>query len=225
NAENFMRLELKNAHAIEKVLENPINKIKIYAATTGIALKPAKQQSNSDSGASSSLDKLALGTSIKKNQSLVSIGDMSGIEIQVNVDQVSINSIKPGQQAIISSSAFPKIKLQGVVSSVTEQAASNNDSNLPTFPVLIQVAKMTQQQQQQIRDGMNAKVSIYIKQKQAIKVPITAVFAKNDQSYVKILNPKTGKLKAIRIETGRTELNTVVVLKGLKSGDKIASRH
>jgi multidrug efflux pump subunit AcrA (membrane-fusion protein) len=54
-----------------------------------------------------------------------------------------------------------------------------------------------------------------------IRVPILAVNEKNNIFYVKIYDDKQSKVREAVVKTGKTTTDSVVIVAGLKSGDKI----
>jgi len=68
---------------------------------------------------------------------------------------------------------------------------------------------------------MSAKVEIDIEGERQIMVPITAVADNNGISSVKLYDEKSGNTHNVNVETGKTTADAVVILSGLKVGDKI----
>lgn len=209
-----------NDSQVYSALNHSFDQVNIIAPSSGIALAPTKS-SDSDSSSTSQLQQ---GTSVKLNQVLMSIGDFSGIKVDIEVNEVSINQLRKGQLAEVSGAAFPGITLKGKVIAIDYQAKSGGFSTgLPQFPVTVAVEHLTLQQQSLIHYGMSAQVKIDLQSPKQIMIPINAVQTENDKDYVKkIIN---GKLVKTAITTGTTTQNSVSVISGLKPGDKIAITH
>jgi HlyD family secretion protein len=216
-------LKVGQQQAIEKAFNQTIGNIAIQANASGIALLPPKDSSSADSGSGNAT--LQVGSEIKSGQALLSIGDMSGIAININVDEISINQIKPGLPAIITSPAFPNITLQGYVKTVSAQATQQQGSSLPTFNATIVVPKITSVQAQQIHEGMTAQVNIVITKPLVISIPINAVKQNNGQATVSVIDKKNQMVRTVPVTTGTTTLNTVEITKGLKVGDEVVISH
>lgn len=202
---------------IIKTLVRKWDKLEVSANANGIALSPIGADGKSG-GTDSKL--VGLGTEVKKGQILVTIGNLQGISTTVKVSEIDVNKIEPGQTATITGAAFPGIELKGEVTEVDKQALSES-SGLPTFPVIIKVAKLTNEQNQIIHVGMSAKIEIDLSSKKTITVPIKAVFEKNNKSYVNIQDPKTKTVQPVEIKTGQTTMDDVVVVSGVKEGDLV----
>lgn len=211
-------LKIDDETAVRKALELPLKDISIYATMDGIALKPAK---SADSGGGD--QSVHSGSSLKADQVIVEIGKMSGIKININVDEISINKIKVGDPAQVTGAGFPGITLMGVVTGVSSQAnpSDGGGGGLPTFPVAVAVEHITTQQQQLIHDGMSAKVRIDTGSPEEIIVPINAVKIINGNTFIDFVNPTTGKVVQQAVQTGQTTINGVQIISGLKPGDKI----
>src|SRR5262249_11805544 len=100
-------LKIGQTQKVQEVLSQPISNIKIFAKKDGVALKPI-----STGGSSSDSDKpIQVGSQVKEGQLLISLGDMSGISLKIETDEVNINNIKIGEKARVSSDAFPGVVL------------------------------------------------------------------------------------------------------------------
>jgi HlyD family secretion protein len=221
---SITELDISNAAAIHEALSKAMYRLNIYAPASGIVLVPEKSSSgSSESGGST--QKLTVGTQVKNGQLLVSIGDMTGIYVEMNANEVDVNRLKPGQAATITGIGFSEHALKGVVQSVDVQATPSTGNNTPTFPIRIAVPHLTQQQQQIIHVGMSAKAEVVITHPALITIPITAVIQKGPFSFVRVINQSTGKMEEVRVKTLHTSLTEVEVDQGLKSGDEIVIPH
>ncbi len=217
NPINLANLNTNNAQAISNLLQNDIEQLKIYSPSTGIALLPTKNTSNTDNDTNKPLH---LGDQVKAGQILLTVGDISGIILSVKINEIHINAIKSGQKAIITSDAF-KDSLQGQVTHVDQQATQASGDSTPSFTVKITVSTITAAQLKDIHIGMSAKVALQISNPAAIKVPISAIIDKNGQAYVKRLDKNSQQFIEIPVVTGTTTLDAVVIQQGLNSGDEV----
>lgn len=217
SAEHIEKMDIGNLQVVHAALSQPVEKLKIFAPDNGVALLPEK----SSNSTGSSEEPLKLGSQVKAGQSLLMVGDMTGIGLAVKVNEVNINTIKLKQAAIVTSDAIAGLTLQGYVDHVAEQAVSNDSGGLPSFLVHIKVPQLTEQQRKQIRVGMSAKIELLMQETSQIKVPLSAVIVKQDKSFVKVINEKNGEIKLIAITPGQTTLDSVEVQAGLRPGDKV----
>ncbi|OGT67811.1 MAG: hypothetical protein A3I12_01830 [Gammaproteobacteria bacterium RIFCSPLOWO2_02_FULL_38_11] len=220
--ENVKALMASDREAVAKVLLADFNVLEIKASESGVALLPEKAASNE--GESLGGEKLTIGSAVKAGQALVYIGDMTGIRLTVPVNQIDINSIKPGQKATISSDGFPGLVLQGQVVDVSAQAVQSTGNGLPTFPAHVEVKNIQEFDRKKIAVGMRALVRVWIEYPQKIMVPIKAVNVSADKKTVKMFNRKNNKLMDVSVTTGQTTAQDVEIMQGLLPGDHILVR-
>lgn len=208
---NLSNFDLEEA---EKILQEKLEDLTIYAPTSGIILFPEEKTSDG-------MKELQVGSLFKKNDVLLEIGNLSGISISANVSENDINHLKPGVSVLITFSSESELELRGAIISIAKQAKNTENTGFSTFPVVIHVPKITDDQLQKIRVGMNAKLDILIEEGASIKIPIEAVYQKDNRNWVKKINPSNGKIQEVEVETGPTTQYEVTILKGIKQGDKV----
>ncbi len=163
------------------------------------------------------------GDAIKQGDVLALIGDMQGISVQIKVNELIVNQLKPGQKVKISGLAFPAERLNGEIIHIDKQGEYSN--GMPVFNVQVRTMMMTAAQQNQIHAGMSAKVEINLAATSQIMIPIKAVHEKHGKAYVNVVNRLSGQHEQIVIQTGKTSMNEIAVLSGLSVGDKIVVPH
>lgn len=216
--QNIESLSLNDIPRLKRLLAASVADVKVTAPTTGITLTPAKAQDSGDSSSDAS-DALSVGKSVKETDTLLNIGDMSGVTTQIAVAETDINAIKIGQSAVITSAALPGIWLYGKVIAISQQAKSSQGA--VTFTVGIAAPNLDALQQSLIKVGMTSKVDISVSQPPQIKIPINAVVLKNGVATVTLIDKKSGKSRVVEVETGLTDQEQVVILKGLQAGDQV----
>jgi multidrug efflux pump subunit AcrA (membrane-fusion protein) len=164
--------------------------------------------------------KIIKGDVVKQGDVLSVIGDMSGLTVHIKVNELTLNQLKIGQAVKVTGIAFSDEILNGEIRRIDQQGEISN-GGLPVFSVEVAVPRLTVKQQKEIHVGMSAKVEISLEEKSQITIPITAVMEKDGMSYVKIFDDKKRMFREIPVRTGKTMLDSVIVLSGLKSGDKL----
>lgn len=192
------------------------NLFQVYAPQSGVTLMPSSEGSSD-----ASKKPLAIGSQVKSEQELLAIGDMSGVSVSVKIPENYIDKIKEGQKAIITGDAFPRITLEGKVISVGRQSIKDNGNSVPTYAVTVTVPNISKEARNVIRIGMSANVEFRLESLPVISIPLTAVFMKNGQPYVKKIDPQSDKVLDVLVETGRTSLKSIEIIKGLKDNDKV----
>lgn len=203
-------LSIDNIDAVNKALELDKHEtsLNIYSPGAGQVLFPLDNSK-----------KIQNGSAVKEGEVLLSIDPNGGISIDISIDEMNVNQLQVGQPAVITSIAFPNFKLNGYVKNIDAQASGSG--NLPTFSATVIVPKLTPEQDKIIRIGMSAKIAITTQRKPQMLVPIYAVTQENGINSVKLLDPKTGKINKVTVETGETTLNDVAITSGLKAGDQV----
>lgn len=222
---DFEHLRLQDIDKLKQLLSAQTESvIKAYASASGIALTPsaATNQGLNNNGGSSPSGPVIVGSAVQQHQAVLTIGNLSGATIDIDINEVNVNQITPGLKAVITSMAFPGMTLIGKVVRVGAQATSQS-TGIPTFPVNIVIPTLSKKIRQAIRVGMSAKVQLEIKSPPQLQVPMTAVTQKGDQAFVSL---KTANgVKQVPVITGATSQADVVIRSGLKAGDQIVLPH
>lgn len=217
-AADIFQVSIENVNDVNKALTKTVNTLKVIAPTVGVALLPEKGTGNSNNNATP----LAIGSQVKTGDALLNIGDMSGLTVEVKVNEMHINDLKVGQAATITGDGFPNITLEGHIAHVAQQAVPSETGGSPVFLVKVVVPNLTNNQRAVIHVGMSAKVKITYSAS-TIKIPIQAVFTQNGTTMVYIIDAKTGKKRAVPVVTGGTTLDSVEITQGLKIGDQVVN--
>ncbi len=214
---NILNLSLDNIESVQRAfnLTKGTQYLKIYSPQDGIALFANSSSSDSD-------QKVHVGDSVKQDQVLLNIGNLSGTSLTIKIDEINVNNIEKGQSATVTGSAFPSVTLKGIISAVDTQASSGN--NNPEFDAEVVVSNLTADDLKTIRVGMSATVAVAIEQPPQIMVPIDAVTLINGKYYVTQVN-STGKRIQTEVTTGSTKATSVAIISGLNVGDKIVVPH
>lgn len=227
-------LELSDTPEVVKLLKQSISTIMVVAPETGVVLIPTQSKTDSapageDGGSASGAGgELLPGAETKAQQALVSLGDLSGYRVHIQVSELDIVRIRPGLPALITGDAYPGIVLKGEVRQIAIQAnpsQQQGQSGVSMFDALIVIPKADEKAQALIRVGMTAKVEIKISNPPEITIPINAVVSKEGVSTVTIIDSKTGQPRKVVVETGPTTETGVTILKGVKAGDKVVVHH
>lgn len=186
--------------------------LRIYAPVSGVILSPSKSEEENK--------KIAKGDVIKQGDVLAVIGDMSSLSVRIKVNELTVPQLKPGQKVKVSGLAFPEYTLNGEITRIDRQGETVG-GGVPSFRVEILVAKLTPAQQNAIHIGMSAKVRINLESEPQLQVPIRAVFEKNGVSYVHLYNQQSKKIQEVKVQTGKTTADTVIITSGIHAGDQL----
>lgn len=158
------------------------------------------------------------GQSVSANASspmvILTVADMSTMQIETQVDESDIGKIKVGQKVTFTVDAYPTKTFSGVVSNVSQKATVV--SNVVYYKVLVNVDTTDNL----LKPTMTARVSINIAEsKNALFVPMAAVKANNGQQYVMVV--QNGKPQNTLVTTGIVGDNKIEIVSGVTEGDQV----
>jgi HlyD family secretion protein len=120
-----------------------------------------------------------VGTMNNAGTVIMTVADLSTIEVEVNVDETDIARVRIGQDAKIELDALPDTSFKGVVTEVGNAAQSVGSSGVTNFTVKILLLEKVEG----IKPGMTATVDITAdKRKDILYVPIQAVVMRPEKS-------------------------------------------
>jgi HlyD family secretion protein len=215
---NFETLTIADIDKITQLLQqqDSSQKIHIISPAAGVILLSTKEDSDI-------AIKINKGSQVKQGDVLAVIGDVSGLMIYINVNEFNVNQLKIGQKVTVTGAAFSQFVLSGKIAGVDHQGQTIQGGS-PVFPVEVIVPHLTSEQQAAIRIGMSAKVEIAMAGAPVLAVPIAVVYEKEGLTYAK-KQEKSGKIVEVRVQTGQTTADAVVIESGLKVGDKVVVSH
>ncbi len=120
-----------------------------------------------------------VGTMNNAGTVIMTVADLSTIEVEVNVDETDIARVRVGQDAKIELDALPDTSFKGVVTEVGNAAQNAGTSGVTNFTVKILLLDKVER----IKPGMTSTVDITTdKRKDVLYVPIQAVVMRPDKS-------------------------------------------
>ena len=145
---------------------------------------------------------------------LMTVADVSRLELQVQVDEADIGKIKSGQKVGFMIDAVPEKMFAGKITSISAKA--NIQQNVVYYPVTIAIDAAAAP----LKPGMTVRVTVVTGQKRdVLTIPSQAISARPDGSFVKIL--ANGQPQEVKITKGLIGPDRVEVTSGLKEGDQV----
>ena len=214
---NISKLDNIDYSEVEAQFKLDVSHLQIRAPEAGVVLVPDKASGSDTDG-----KKLSVGTPVKKNNVLLALGDMSGVAIDIKVNESEIEKLSLRQKVLVRVPAIPKLKLKGYVTSIDTQAEVDS-SGVPMFPVRVIIPKLKQEHplHKQLRVGMSIKVALGINQGERIRIPIKAIHVKANKTYVLVYDPEKHDSHEVFVKTGDTSIDSVSISEGLKPGDQV----
>ncbi|MFH1549093.1 MAG: efflux RND transporter periplasmic adaptor subunit [Planctomycetota bacterium] len=162
------------------------------------------------------------GASIREGQSIISLPDLTQMQIEVKVNESSIEKVKKGQAVDIEIEAFPGRRMKGVVTYVGPVADSQSawlGSDVKVYSTKVEIFG----QYSYLKPGMTASVAIIVEElKNVIKVPVQAIYARKGETVCYVT--RDGYYEARPVLLGSAGESFAHVAEGLKEGDKLLLR-
>ncbi|MBI4429781.1 MAG: efflux RND transporter periplasmic adaptor subunit, partial [Ignavibacteriales bacterium] len=163
-----------------------------------------------------------LGASSTSRAAVVTIADMSSLEVEADVSESNIERIKPNQPCEITLDAYPEQRYEGFVTKIVPTA------DRAKATVLVKVGFKSYDSR--VLPEMSAKVLFLTKASDAatqsvkpfLTVPSAAVVSRDGQKVVFVVreNLATG----IAVTTGRQVGSLVEITSGLNAGEKVIDK-
>ena len=163
-------------------------------------------------------DKFRIGESVWMGQSILEIPDLNTIIAEAYVPEVDIGKVKPGQRAEVTIDAFPDKVYSGSVKSVGTLVRPKA-WDIPNKILDIQIA-FDQLNTSIMRPAMSVKAKVKTSSiENCLAVPLKAVRTTADGSMIKVKTDQGWREQPVKL--GESNGIEVVILEGLKAGDRI----
>jgi HlyD family secretion protein len=155
--------------------------------------------------------------SINARGTVVTIADMSSLEVEPDVSESNIEKVSQGQPCVITLDAYPDVQYDGYVSKIIPTA----DRAKGTVTVKVAFNKYDGRVLPEMsakvmflgpKDGLNARALARV-----LEIPASSILARDGRKVVFKIND--GKAVETPVTTGRTFGDFVEVKSGLKEGD------
>jgi HlyD family secretion protein len=144
----------------------------------------------------------------------ITLGDLNHLEVVVNLPEVDVAQVAPGQEAVIIPEATPDTRLKGKVVSVAPMGSQIQGA--VNFPVTIAL----EENAPSVRAGMTVQVQIAVARREnALLVPRRALIARGGQTFVTVMRGDQTETVPVRI--GMRGDTMAEVLEGLQEGDVV----
>ena len=145
---------------------------------------------------------------------LLTVADLSKMQIQVQVDESDIGRVKLGQKIDFTVDAYPGKTFTGVVSLISQKAVIQQ--NVIYYTVYVNVDSS----QGLLFPTMTARVTIKVgESRNTLIVPLSAIKETKGQKYVQVM--VDGKPQSVQVQPGLADDEKVEILSGIQEGDQI----
>jgi multidrug efflux pump subunit AcrA (membrane-fusion protein) len=163
-------------------------------------------------------EKYRVGESVWMGQSLLEIPDLNTIVAEAYIPEVDIGKIKPGQSAEVTIDAFPDKVYPGSIKTVGK-LVHPKAWDIPNKILDIQIA-LDQLDISIMRPAMSVKAKIKTSSiENCLAVPLKAIRTTAEGSMIKVKTDQGWREQPVKL--GESNGTEVVILEGLKAGDRI----
>lgn len=151
---------------------------------------------------------------VQPETKLYTLADLSTVWVYANVPQADVGRLKPGDRSQVSVDAYPGRKFSGRIDQILPEV----DATTRTVRVRLVMSNPGVV----LKPGMYVNVNISAPLGRQLVIPASGVLQSGTRQ-IAFIDRGQGTLEPREIETGLRLDDSVVVLKGLKPGDRIVS--
>tara|TARA_R110002072_G_scaffold89232_6_gene200038 strand:+ start:30019 stop:31140 length:1122 start_codon:yes stop_codon:yes gene_type:complete len=151
------------------------------------------------------------GTLLSPNVPVTTLDDISSIKLDFSIPESYLASVRPGQEVLALSIAYPGQTFAGTVSTIN----SRIDPNTRT----VKVRARLENNNLLLRPGMLLTVRLIQERKEFLALPESAVVPVQNQQFAYVV--ANGKAERREFTAGRRAPGFVEVLSGLEAGDRV----
>ncbi len=151
---------------------------------------------------------------VQPDTKLYTIADLSTVWVYANVFQDAVGRLRPGDPAQVTVDAYPGRAFNGRVDQILPQV----DPATRT----VRVRLVFRNPGVVLKPGMYVNVGINVPLGKQLVIPASAVFQSGSRT-IAFIDHGDGNLEPSEIETGLQVDDSIVVVKGLKPGDRVVS--
>ncbi|GAA4341345.1 efflux RND transporter periplasmic adaptor subunit [Mucilaginibacter gynuensis] len=232
---------LEQSQASVKEAQDNLAKTSIFSPVDGVVSKLSIEKGER-----------VLGTIQMAGTEMMTISDLSEMDVNVDVNENDINRVSLGDESTIEVDAFLGKKFTGKVTEIGSSAnvVGTNADQVTNFTVKVRIDSASYtglinknaSNPSPFRPGLTATVEISTNKVKALAVPIQSVTTRaekkaettkkdEDDSKKKISEPvkeyvfvySVGKVKQVQVTTGIQDDTYIQVLSGLKAGEEVVS--
>jgi RND family efflux transporter MFP subunit len=145
---------------------------------------------------------------------LLTIADMSKMQIEAQIDETDIGKVDIGQKVTFTVDAYQGKTFTGIVSNISQKA--DIQQNVVYYPVIIDVDSP----QGLLRPTMTARITVLVgERKNVLTLPLAAVKETKGQRYVQMM--KGGQPYNVNVTTGLANEEQIEITGGINDGDHI----
>jgi RND family efflux transporter MFP subunit len=159
------------------------------------------------------------GSASSARAAVVSIADMSSLEVEADVSESNIQRIKPGQPCEIVLDAYPDTRYQGAVSKIVPTADRAKATVLTKIKFVERDERVLPEMSAKVTFLSNALAKSETNQARKIVIPPAAITSRNNTTIAFVV--RDGRAVEISVELGGSIGGSREVVRGLSVGDRV----
>lgn len=163
-------------------------------------------------------DRIKVGNNVSQGNTIITLPDLSEMEVLVNVHEADVDQVREGQEVRITLDTHRGTVFSGRVVRVASVATSGGwgDDNNKRFRVDI----LMDPSEAAIRAGVSATADILVERREdVLYVPVQSVFVEGDESFCFAVEGGGWRKRAVVI--GSSNAHHVEVASGLEAGESV----
>ena len=154
------------------------------------------------------------GDTVSTTVTIIHLMDLTSMELQVEVDEIDIPVVKPGQKAIIEVDALPEFKLEGEVISIGLLPVV--EAGIVSYEVTV---GLNASEDSGLKVGMAATVDIITEERSGVLLVPNRVVAQDRQGNPVVGVMIDGQVQERVVVTGISDDTHTEIVEGLQEGD------
>ncbi len=147
---------------------------------------------------------------------LMTMADLSKMQIKAGVNEVDVGKIRFGQDVVIDVDAYPNVKFNGLITHIAP--AARDEQGVKIFDVEIDIVDSDER----LRPGMTANIEIQGDHKKDIlTVPVEAVFKKQGRYVAYVMDGSAEEPVEREVVTGISNISSVEIVEGIAEGETV----
>lgn len=147
---------------------------------------------------------------------LMTIADLSAMQIRAGVNEVDVGKIRHGQDVAIDVDAYPNVSFHGLINHIAP--AARDEQGVKIFDVEIDITDTDER----LRPGMTANIEIQGDHREGVlTVPIEAAFRKGGRYVVYVFDGSEDEPVEREVVIGISNIDKIEIVEGLSDGDVV----
>ncbi|MBU1486525.1 efflux RND transporter periplasmic adaptor subunit [bacterium] len=153
------------------------------------------------------------GQVVQPGEELFVVADLTNLEVEVDIDEVDVPSLRVGQPVMVTSEGLPGHQFKGEIIKIAPQARVKENTTVVKTTVRLYSSKG-------LKMGNQVDVRIVTDQKtDCIILPLEALVEEEDRKFIFLYS--NGVARKREVTTGISSLEEIEIVSGLKEMDKV----